>query len=140
MTPPMRIGCRTFYKLAAVGNRPGDTYAFTKADRILKRSEFLFLSKYGKRIQNEYFIAVFYPNRFGRTRLGITVTRKVGRAVIRNRIKRLTRETFRLNRHEITGHWDINLIAKNRTAEISSDRAFLSLRSIFKEISKQLDS
>jgi len=110
-------------------------FFFTKADRILKRSEFLQLSKFGKKIQNRHFVTIFAPDRFQRTRLGITVTRKVGNATTRNRIKRFSREYFRLNRHIITGYWDINIIAKNKAADLSSQQAFLSLQNIFDSIS-----
>ncbi len=51
----------------------------------------------------------------GRPRLGVTVTRKVGNAVVRNRIKRQTREFFRRRRADL-GCWDINVIAKRQAA------------------------
>jgi ribonuclease P protein component len=111
-------------------------FFFTKADRILKRSEFLGLSKFGRKTQNIHFVAIFSPARFQRTRLGVTVARKVGNATIRNRIKRFSRESFRLNRHIITGYWDINIIAKKKAASISSKQAFLSLQNIFNSISR----
>jgi ribonuclease P protein component len=111
-------------------------FFFTKADRILKRSEFLGLSKFGRKTQNRHFVAIFSPGRFQRTRLGVTVARKVGNATIRNRIKRFSRESFRLNRHIITGYWDINIIAKKKAADLSSKQAFLSLQNIFNSISR----
>ncbi len=114
-------------------------YSFTKADRILKRHEFIALAKSGRRIQNEYFIAVFSPGRHGRSRLGVTVTKKVGRAVKRNRIKRLVREFFRLNRQFLSGEWDINIIAKNQIADITSEKAYRSLQNIFNRISRYDD-
>ena len=115
-------------------------FSFTKAGRVWKHSEFLRLSKIGKKIQNRHFIANFSPGRFQRTRLGITVTRKVGRAATRNRIKRFIREYFRLNRHIITGYWDINIIAKKKAGDISSGEAFLSLQNIFDNISRSIDN
>ena len=114
-------------------------FCFTKADRILKRSEFLKLSILGKKTQNRHFIVIFSPGRFQRTRLGVTVARKVGNAPTRNRIKRFSREYFRLNRHIITGYWDINIIAKKRAADLSSGQAFLSLKEVFKNISRSLE-
>ena len=111
-------------------------FFLTKADKILKRSEFLRLSEFGKQIQNKHFIAIYSPGRFQRTRLGVTVTRKVGKATIRNRIKRFSREYFRLNRHIIAGNWDINIIAKKKAADLSSAQAFLSLQNIFDNISR----
>jgi ribonuclease P protein component len=111
-------------------------FFFTKADRILKQSEFLQLAKFGKKAQNQYFVAIFSPGRFKRSRLGITVAKKVGNATIRNRIKRFTRENYRLNRHIITGYWDINIIAKKKAAALSSKQTFLSLQNIYDRISR----
>jgi len=93
----------------------------------------------GEKTQNRHFIAIFSPGRFQRTRFGVTVARKVGNAPTRNRIKRFSREYFRLNRHVITGYWDINIIAKKRAADLSSKQAFLSLKEVFKNISRSLE-
>ena len=60
---------------------------FEKKDRLLKRSEFIRLSKEGKKIQNENFVAIFSHGKKKRTRLGITVTKRIGNATTRNRIK-----------------------------------------------------
>lgn len=111
-------------------------FSFTKADRILKRDEFLRLSRLGKTFHNRYFIVTFSPGQSERTRLGVTVTKKVGQAATRNRIKRFLREYFRLNKHNITGSWDINIIAKKEAADITSDQVFSSLQSIFERISR----
>jgi ribonuclease P protein component len=114
-------------------------FRLTKADRILKRREFIALSQSGRRIQNEHFIAIFSPNQLGRSRIGITVTKKVGTAVKRNRIKRLVREHFRLNRHYLSGHWDINVIAKRQAVDFSSEKVFRSLADIVERISNYDD-
>lgn len=109
-------------------------FSFTKADRILKRSEFLNLSRNGKKISNKHFTILFCPGQFEKSRLGITVTRKVGKANTRNRIKRYSREYFRLNRHKLKGYWDINIIAKREAAELTCKRTFLSLQEVFDRI------
>jgi len=109
-------------------------YSYTKADRILKRSEFLRLSRSGKRLHNRYFIANICGSVFERTRFGITVTKKVGNAVVRNRMKRLAREYFRMNKHNITGHWDIIIIVKKQASDLSSDLFFVYLKNIFARI------
>ena len=111
---------------------------FTKADRLRKRSEFLRLANRGKKIQDQYFIALYSQSRIQRTRLGVTVAKKVGNAPTRNRIKRLSREFFRLNRQTITGYWDINIIAKKKAANLSSEQVFLSLKNILNHISRSV--
>ena len=98
------------------------------------------LSRSGKTISNRYFICAFSPGQFDRTRLGITVTKRVGKAAKRNRIKRFSREFFRLNKHKIAGTWDINIIAKKEICKLSSDQVFLSLQNIFGRISRDFDS
>ena len=111
-------------------------YNFKKEDRLLKRHEFLKLSRCGKKVTNKHFIVILAPAQTERNRLGITVSKKVGCATVRNRIKRLSREFFRINRHAIKGRWDISLIAKNVVADASSEQVFLSLKDIFNRISK----
>lgn len=52
------------------------------------------------------------------TRLGITVTRKIGNAVARNRIKRLVREVFRRNRSRLPEGLDLVWVAKQQAAQV----------------------
>ncbi|MBW1841472.1 MAG: ribonuclease P protein component [Deltaproteobacteria bacterium] len=114
-------------------------FSFAKDDRILKRNAFLRIAKFGKKVHGNHFVAIFCPSRLARTRLGITVSKKVGPAPKRNRIKRITREHFRLNRHGITGIWDINIIAKKSAAGLPPDQVLMSLQNIFSRISRSDD-
>jgi ribonuclease P protein component len=114
-------------------------FSFKKEDRIRKRSDFLELSSTGHRIQDRFFIIVFSANPFERSRLGVTVTKKVGPAVKRNRLKRVIREFFRLNRHNLEGHWDINIIAKKEAVDLSSKLVNQSLQQMFVQISEHVN-
>ena len=109
-------------------------FFLTKADRVLKRPEFIHLSKTGRPLFNRHFVATIVPGRFEHSRLGITVSKKVGHAATRNRIKRIIREYFRRNKHTLGGIWDINISAKKSVAELSTAQAFAALKNIFDRI------
>jgi ribonuclease P protein component len=71
--------------------------SFTAEDKIRHSGEFLRLQRTGVRYQTAHF--VFFASRLpdsDHTRLGVTVSRRIGKAVVRNRIKRRLRECFRL--------------------------------------------
>jgi ribonuclease P protein component len=110
-----------------------------KNQRILKRSEFVSISESGHRFYADFFIALAMPAGSGCSRMGITVSRKVGGAVQRNRIKRLAREAFRLNRHLLTRPLDINLIARKTAAEKSNRVILQALQDLFEKMPRQVE-
>ncbi len=85
-------------------------------------------------MNNGHFLVIYTSEQKGKTRVGITVTKKVGNAVTRNRIKRLSREFFRQNRSRLKGTWNINIIAKKNAAHLSGEQVFQSLRALFENI------
>lgn len=64
------------------------------------------------------------------TRLGVTVTRKVGKAVKRNRIKRLVREVFRRERHALPAGLDMVWVAKRDAIETTYEGVVQDMRSL----------
>jgi len=108
--------------------------AFGKESRILKRSEFVRLSRKSRKVYNGHFLALFDRGIDGKTRLGITVTKRVGNAVIRNQLKRYVREFFRQHRRSFESGMDVNIIVKKEASGIPSREAYLSLHSIFSRI------
>ncbi len=111
-------------------------FRFSKKDRILKRTEFQALDAQGRRIAGDWFLLVAAPSAAERSRLGVTVSRRIGRAVQRNRIKRVVREFFRLNRHTLRGFWDVHVIARRGAAAQSNRALFEALRKLFEQIAK----
>jgi ribonuclease P protein component len=83
-----------------------------KAMRLTRRREYLAMRGPGTvKARVEPFLAVVRQNGLGLNRLGVTVTRKVGKAVVRNRLKRAAREFFRLRQPSWPQGLDVLLIA-----------------------------
>lgn len=78
------------------------------------------MQREGKRVHTRHFVLVVLPGTEpeGLRRVGITVTKKVARAVGRNRVKRVLREVFRRNRHLFPEGCDVVVIAKSGAAEL----------------------
>ncbi|MFH1138712.1 MAG: ribonuclease P protein component [Pseudomonadota bacterium] len=111
----------------------GKRFGFHKAERLLKRSEFLAVSRQSRgRIQTRHFLILFRPNGTTRTRLGVTVTKKIGKAVTRNRIKRHVREFFRLNKHLASPGYDMVVIARFGAGELNQEAVRLELVPVLK--------
>jgi len=82
----------------------------SREERIRKRKDFLRLKRGGTRVYGGDFAIVAYPNELNFCRLGISVGKRIGKAHIRNRIKRLIREVFRLNKKAFPSSTDIMVI------------------------------
>jgi len=96
------------------------TGRFPAAQRIRKRPEFIQIQTTGRRVATSHFLLLVYaanlaPGIKRRARLGITVSRKVGTAVVRNRAKRLVREAFRATRELWQDDVDVVVIVRKPT-------------------------
>ncbi len=105
-------------------------FSFSKHERLLKRKDFVNLNRKGKRYYSQHFIVIARKNEFGITRLGITVTKKTGNAVVRNRIKRLVREFFRLNKASVSQGYDIVIIARKDTSHFNFEQIQAELQDV----------
>ena len=84
----------------------------TPSDRLRKRFEFRRLRDRGKRVHTRSFVLLIAPSAHPQSRLGITVSKQVGKAVRRNRVKRLVREAFRSQRVLLPLAADLVVIAR----------------------------
>jgi ribonuclease P protein component len=84
---------------------------FPRSARLLRRSEFLRVQNSGRRVHTAHFIILLSQGQG--SRLGVTVGRRVGCAVRRNRIKRVVREVFRRNRELFPADCDVVLVARS---------------------------
>ena len=68
---------------------------------------------------NSYLVLYARKNRTGTNRVGITVSKKLGHAVVRNRVRRRLREVYRLNEAKFQPGWDIVVVARSRCISAS---------------------
>ena len=92
---------------------------FARSLRITSRRQFLEIYRRGRSVRSPSMTLFGQPNGLGRCRLGITVTRKVGTAVRRNRIKRVFREIYRRNRSVLPMGLDIVINAHPGIHEVA---------------------
>jgi ribonuclease P protein component len=97
--------------------------SFAAADRLHRSAEFLRLQRNGVRFQSPHF--VLYAGALDadpdRSRLGVTVSRRIGNAVVRNRVKRRVRECFRrVLRTELPPRTSLVVIARGGAASLES--------------------
>ncbi|HRD01449.1 MAG TPA: ribonuclease P protein component [Candidatus Saccharicenans sp.] len=91
-------------------------------ERIRSKKDFGEIYKKGRRLKGKYFLLVFQPNGLNYSRLGVVVSRKVGQATIRNRIKRRFRELFRRNKSLLPGHFDLVFIARPEIVQLDWEK------------------
>ena len=104
----------------AVNRRTG---RFGRADRLLSTKDYRRVGGVGKRLATAHFVVLIVasetPLGTECRRLGVTVSRRVGNAVVRNRIKRGVREWFRRNRESLKDPVDLIVIARKAAASLS---------------------
>lgn len=104
-------------------------FSFPKHFHLLRPAEFSRVYEHGRKSHSRGFVLFQAPNEEDHPRLGLSIGRKFGGAVRRNRIKRLVRETFRLHWREwdLQGR-DIIVIAKKRADTFCYDDVTLDMK------------
>lgn len=87
-------------------------------ERVKKNSHFRYIYNRGKSISNASL--VMYTNRNNKpiNRIGISVSKKIGNSVVRNRVKRLIKESYRNNKDRFIKGYDIIYIARIGTSKL----------------------
>ena len=111
-------------------------FTFPKEVRLRRRSEFLRVQDKGHKVTADCLLCLVLPNgrADGLTRLGLTVSTKVGISVVRNRIRRRLRELFRLRKASLPKGLDMVFIARSSAKEADWSRMVRAYERIEREL------
>ena len=89
------------------------------SESLKKNHQFQFVYKNGKSYANKYLVMIIKENGLEKNRIGISVSKKVGNSVVRHRIARLVRESYRLHESVFNSGLDIVVVARSNAAGAS---------------------
>ena len=90
------------------------SYLFSES--LKKNCDFQYVYKNGKSYANRYLVMYVLENNTDGNRLGISVSKKVGNSVVRHRVTRLIRESYRLHENIFNSGLDIVVVARNNAS------------------------
>lgn len=88
-------------------------------ESLKKNHQFRFVYQNGKSYANKYLVMYLKENGLGKNRIGISVSKKVGNSVVRHRVTRLIRESYRLHESIFNSGLDIVIVARPSAAQVS---------------------
>ena len=88
------------------------------SESLKKIRDFQNVYNNGKSYANKYLVMYVFENSLNKNRIGISVSKKVGNSVIRHRITRLIRESYRLQEEMFNSSLDIVVIARSTAREV----------------------
>jgi len=91
---------------------------------IKKTKSFKTVYNSGRKAVNAYFVVYMASNDYCVSRLGLSISKKVGKAVVRNRVRRLVKESCRLKAHRIISGFDIVVVARPLVGEMPREGSF----------------
>ena len=92
---------------------------YKNSESLKSNIDFQHVYKNGKSYANKYLVMYVLENKKETNRLGISVSKKVGNSIVRHRITRLIRESYRLHENIFNSGLDIVVIARNSASEVS---------------------
>lgn len=94
-------------------------FSFSCRERLRKTADFNRVYSNGRRVAHSSLVLIFDASPTELTRLGLSVGKRIGGAVVRNRVKRLLREAFRLNKYRLKKGYDILLVARKGVEDLT---------------------
>lgn len=110
-----------------------------KVERLRQRAQFLRAQRIGKRRSSKRLVVYAAPNGLTWSRLGVTVSKKVGKAPRRVRWKRLIREVFRRNKDTFSPGYDFVVIVKKQQLPTDRDDVFEEIEPHVRKVVEQIE-
>jgi ribonuclease P protein component len=85
---------------------------FGKRNKLCRNKHFQAVYRKGKSFADKALVLYVVPNATGKRRVGVAAGKRLGNAVVRNRVKRLLREAYRLHQSELVGGFDLILVGR----------------------------
>ncbi|KMT21743.1 ribonuclease P protein component [Clostridium cylindrosporum] len=102
-------------------------------ERIKRNSHFRYIYNRGKSISNDTLVLYTLKNKKDINRVGISVSKKVGNSVIRNKVKRLIRESYRVNSESFNKGYDFIFIARQRSASADYNKVESAMKHLMRK-------
>ena len=106
-----------------------------KINRLKKRYQFSYVYKYGEHVSGCYIVLYFTSSKTKAIKVGLAVTKKIGHAVVRNKIRRRLREVVKNQLPNLKQNYNIIVVAKDNITKAE----FSELTSEFKKLTKKAD-
>lgn len=100
---------------------------------LTRNNEFSRVYARGKSFVHPQIVVYVFKNRVGYTRIGLTATKKIGNAVVRNRVRRVMRAALSEVLVKDAGGIDIVLVARKQTPAINSNKLKITLENLLKK-------
>jgi ribonuclease P protein component len=116
-------------------------HRFGRSQRLARRPDFLLVQERGRRVSGSSYLLLALPRRepagaSSRTRLGITVSKKVGKAAVRNRVKRWVRESCRRMPELTPPGLDLVVVARPTAVDRGYEGTAAELRGLLRRLAR----
>jgi ribonuclease P protein component len=109
----------------------------SKQKRLLTKADYNSVFSKSVKVSNALFLILIHKNSYTYSRLGLVISKKVDkRAVQRNRIKRISRESFR--NYNFESHCDFVILARAKVTQLPNNKIFNSLNDLWSQADSKI--
>lgn len=119
---------------------------FVNYERLKKNQEFRLVYRRGRSCANDLLVLYKMKNRRNQVdgqaynRVGISVSKKVGKSVVRSKVKRLISEAYRLSQQDVAKGYDLVIVARSAIVEKSYWEVLAALGSLYKKAGIKIEA